>query len=56
MTTHSPYCMRDQVDNLVPSLMNLNVQGTRKHRGRMLELVVFVATMLGYLVALGLTT
>jgi hypothetical protein len=47
--------MRDQVDNLVPSLMNLNGQGARKTRGRMLELVVFVVTTVGYLIALGLT-
>jgi hypothetical protein len=55
MTTHSSYFMRDQVNNLVPSLMDLSVQGARKQRGRVLELAVFVATTAGYLIALGLT-
>ncbi len=56
MPRHSSYFMRDQVHNLVPSLMELSVQGARKHRGRMIELSVFLFTTVGYVVALALTT
>ena len=52
MNNHTSYYMRDQVDNLIPSLMRSD---TGKQRGRLLELAVFVVTTLGYLVALGLT-
>ena len=55
MSTQSNSFMRDQVDNLVPSLMKLGVRGSGGQRGRVLELAVFVATTVGYLVALGLT-
>ena len=55
MYTNRPYVMRDQVRDLVPSLMELSVQGVRKTRGRMTELAVFAAVTLGYLVVLGLT-
>jgi hypothetical protein len=47
--------MRDQVHNLVPSLMEMSVHGVKKHRGRMVELSVFLFTTVGYLVALALT-
>ena len=50
-----PYVMRDQVKDLVPSLMELNVQGMRRTRGRITELAIFAAVTLGYLVMLGLT-
>ena len=55
MNPNRPYVMRDQVHNLVPSLMELSVQGVRKTRGSMTELAVFAAVTLGYLVLLGLT-
>lgn len=50
-----PYVMRDQVRDLVPTLMELDVQGTKRPRGTMTELAVFAAVMIGYLVVLGLT-
>ena len=55
MYNNRPYVMRDQVKNLVPSLMELSVQGMRKPRGRITELAIFAAVTLGYLVVLGLT-
>lgn len=55
MTPNCPYVMRDQVHNLVPSLMELSVQGVRRPRGPMTELAVFTAVTLGFLLVLGLT-
>ena len=55
MGRNSSYFMRDQVNNLVPNLMEMNVQGKRKPQGRVIELAVFLATTIGYLIVLGLT-
>ena len=55
MQRNHPYFMRDQVRNLVPSLMELNGQGARREPRRITELAVFAAVTLGYLVVLGLT-
>jgi len=55
MKTPSPYVMCDQVKDLVPSLMRLDVEGMPQRRGSFRELAVFAAVTIGYLVALGLT-
>ena len=55
MNPNCPYVMRDQVRNLIPSLMELSAQGVRKPRGTMTELAVFTAVTLCFLLALGLT-
>lgn len=55
MNMSCPYVMRDQVKNVVPSLMQLNVEGAQRRRGSFTELAIFASVTLGYLLMLGLT-
>lgn len=56
MNTSTPYVMRDQVKNVVPTLMNRDVTGSHRERTSFTELAIFAVVTLAYLVALGLTT
>ena len=56
MYNKAPYVMRDQVKNLVPNLMSIDVEGGRRRAaGPAIELAVFAATTLSFLLALSIT-
>ncbi len=52
MNVNSLYFMRDQVSNVVPSLMKKEQRLFKKESKRKLELTVFVITALSYLIVL----
>lgn len=49
------YVMRDQVQDLVPTLMRFDARGSRRLRGSFTELLVFTLATATYLLALGLS-
>lgn len=55
MKSHYRYFMRDQVKDLVPSLMQLDAAGSSGRRHSFTELAVFATVTLGYLAVLGIT-